>query len=241
MFDNIVKFVTQLEKERFIDELGNDEYKVVMDYFYTNPFSPLCIKNVRTKSQVRRQNFLECFHVTNVRKRLIETGDENSIWTSGYRHMYNQILHDHYGDVIVAGHPLRDIIDVLNQVRHHFRFKGNSFNLISKMMVNSFFVAIRDLTNIIDDQFYVLVKEKFDRTVAHIKASGGYPIFCELDHFIYASPELIKFETDTHNDKLINIMIFDDMGYVSNVAKHQSRRVRSMSVDNEKHLNLILK
>ncbi|UYD59158.1 hypothetical protein HPMBJEAJ_00043 [Aeromonas phage avDM6] len=91
------------------------------------------------------------------------------------------------------------------------------------------------------NDFYVLVKEKFDMTVAHIKSSGGYPIYCELDHFIYVSPELIKFETDTHNDKLINIMVVDDMVYVSNSAKHQSRRVMSMSVDNEKHLNLISK
>ncbi|UYD59157.1 hypothetical protein HPMBJEAJ_00042 [Aeromonas phage avDM6] len=152
MFDKIVNFVIELEKEGFVDKVGKDEYKFVMDYFYTNPFSPLCIKNVRTKDPVK-YNYRECFYVTNVRKRLIETGDVNSIWSSGYRHMYNQILRDMYGDNIVSGYPLREIIDVVNEVRYHFRFKGNSFNLISKMMVNSLFVAIRDLTDIVDERF----------------------------------------------------------------------------------------
>ncbi|QAX97688.1 hypothetical protein ASswx1_42 [Aeromonas phage Asswx_1] len=236
MFDKIVKFVNELAESGFVNKIGKDEYSLVMKHFYGNSDSPLYIEDVKTHISLSHHR-KPLIHSTDCKGRLIVSGKENKIWESSYRHMFNQILQNHYGDIIVCNTELKVLIDTLNQVREMFRGVGKDHEIISRMMVNSIYVAINNRTDIIDkEEFNNIVERMFDNTVDTIVEAGGYPIFCELDKFIYVSPSVIDFESSTHDDRLKNILVVDGYTYVADVDQKKSKRVRPVDVDNPKHL-----
>ncbi|AFN39331.1 hypothetical protein F485_gp224 [Aeromonas phage CC2] len=236
MFDKIVKFVNELVDSGFVNNIGKDEYSLVMKHFYGNSDSPLYIEDVKTHN-VPSHHLNTPIRSTCCKGRLIVGGKENKIWESSYRHMFNQILQNHYGEVIVCNTELKVLIDTLNQVREMFRGVSKSHEIISRMMVNSIYAAINNRTDIIDkEEFNNIVERMFDNTVDAIVDAGGYPIFCELDKFIYVSPNVINFESSTHDDRLKNIMVVDGFTYVTDVDQKKSKRVRPVDVDNPKHL-----
>ncbi|ATI17245.1 hypothetical protein [Aeromonas phage AS-szw] len=237
MFDKIVKFVNELAESGFVNKIGKDEYSLVMNNFYNNPASPLYLEQVK-EYPAKLLMFpvgKQYSKITSCKGRLIEGGKENKIWESSYRHMFNQILSKHYGDEIVYGMKIKDVIDTLNEVREHMR-GVYGVEIISRIVVNSFFTAVYKNTNIIDGRFDGYVKDMFDSTITSIVEAGGYPIFCELDKFIYVSPNVVKFENSTHDDRLKNIMVIDGYTYVADVDQKKSKRVRPVDVDNPKHL-----